>query len=107
MSFQYLNIARQCLTFRRCRIICVILFQYFMDKQIKNILKNPMKLLSETTEIDIYSKKIGLLEQSSMLIDSIIKNKILGENELNDLKRKINYVIGYGRQEKLLVMLTR
>jgi len=78
-----------------------------MDKQIKNILKNPMKLLSETTEIDIYSKKIGLLEQSSMLIDSIIKNKILGENELNDLKRKINYVIGYGRQEKLLVMLTR
>jgi len=78
-----------------------------MDKQIKNILKNPMKLLSETTEIDIYSKKIGLLEQSSILIDSIIKNKILGENELNDLKRKINYVIGYGRQEKLLVMLTR
>ena len=42
-----------------------------------------------------------------MLIDSIIKNKILGENELNDLKRKINYVIGYGRQEKLLLMLTR
>jgi len=27
-----------------------------MDKQIKKILKNPVKLLSEATEIDIYSK---------------------------------------------------
>jgi hypothetical protein len=36
-----------------------------------------VKLLSKATEIDIYSKKIGLLEQSSMLIDSIIKNKDL------------------------------
>jgi len=32
---------------------------------------------------------------------------ILEENELNDLKRKINYVIGYGRQEEQLNMLTR
>ena len=32
---------------------------------------------------------------------------ILEENELNDLKKKINYVIGYGRQEEQLDMLTR
>ncbi|WP_428070192.1 hypothetical protein [Caldisphaera sp.] len=30
--------------------------------------------MSEATEIDVDSKKIGLLEHSSMLIDSIIKN---------------------------------
>jgi len=54
-----------------------------MDKQIKNILKNPGKLFSEATEIDIYSTKIGLLEQSSMLIDSIIKNKDLTDTALH------------------------
>ena len=54
-----------------------------MDKQIKKILKDPVKLLSEATEIDIYSKKIGLLEQSSMLIDSIIKNKDLTDTALH------------------------
>ena len=54
-----------------------------MDKQIKKILKNPVKLLSEATEIDIYSKKICLLEQSLMLIDSIIKNKDLTDTALN------------------------
>ena len=42
-----------------------------------------MKLLSEATEIDIYSKKIGLLEQSSMLINSIIKNKDLSDTALH------------------------
>jgi hypothetical protein len=31
-------------------------------------------MLSEATEIDVYSKEIVLLEHSSMLIDSIIKN---------------------------------
>jgi hypothetical protein len=36
-------------------------------------------MLSEATEIDVYSKKIGLLEHFSMLIDSIIKN-----NDLTD-----------------------
>jgi hypothetical protein len=45
-----------------------------MNKGIKKILKDPIKMLSEVTEIDVYSKKIGLLEHSSMLIDSIIKN---------------------------------
>jgi len=54
-----------------------------MDKQIKKILKNPVKLLSEATEIDIYSKKIYLLKQSSMLIDSIIKNKDLTDTALH------------------------
>jgi len=54
-----------------------------MDKQIKNILKNPVKLLSEATEIDIYSEKICPLEQSLMLIDSIIKNKDLTDPALN------------------------
>jgi len=44
MSFQYLNIARQWSNFGKCRIIYIILFQYFMDKQIKNILKDPVKL---------------------------------------------------------------
>jgi len=42
-----------------------------------------VKLLSEATEIDIYSKKIGLLEQSSMLINSIIKNKDLSDTALH------------------------
>jgi len=42
-----------------------------------------VKLLSEATEIDIYSKKIGLLDQSSMLIDSIIKNKDLIDTVLH------------------------
>jgi hypothetical protein len=54
-----------------------------MDKQIKKILKDPVKLLSEATEIDIYSKKICLLEQSLMLIDSIIKNKDLTDTVLH------------------------
>jgi hypothetical protein len=45
-----------------------------MNKEIKKILKDPIKMLSKATEIDVYSKKIGLLEHSSMLIDSIIKN---------------------------------
>jgi hypothetical protein len=45
-----------------------------MDRGIKKILKDPIKMLSEATEIDVYSKKISLLEHSSMLIDSIIKN---------------------------------
>jgi hypothetical protein len=35
-------------------------------------------MLSETTEIDVYLKKIDLLEHSSMLIDSFIKNRDLG-----------------------------
>jgi len=48
-----------------------------MDKQIKNILKNHVKLLPEATEIDIYLKKIGLLKQSSMLIDSIRVSHLL------------------------------
>jgi len=42
-----------------------------------------VKLLSKATEIDIYSKKIGLLEQSSILIDSIIKNKNLTDTALH------------------------
>jgi len=62
----------------------VILFQYFMDKQIKKILKDPVKLLSEATEIDVYSKKIGLLEHSSMLIDSIIENNDLTDTALHN-----------------------
>jgi hypothetical protein len=45
-----------------------------MNKEIKKILKDPIKMLSEATEIDVYSKEIGLLEHFSMLIDSIIKN---------------------------------
>jgi hypothetical protein len=45
-----------------------------MNKGIKKILKDPIKMLSEATEIDVYSKEIGLLEHSSMLIDSIIKD---------------------------------
>ena len=53
-----------------------------MDKQIKKILKDPVKLLSEATEIDVYSKKIGLLEHSSMLIDSIIENNDLTDTAL-------------------------
>ena len=36
MSFPYINIARQFLTFHRYLIIYLILFQYFIDKQIKN-----------------------------------------------------------------------
>jgi len=66
----------------------VILFQYFMDKQIKKILKDPVKLLSEATEIDVYSKKIGLLEHSSMLIDSIIENNDLTDTALHNNVRK-------------------
>jgi len=50
-----------------------------MNKKIKKILKDHIKMLSEATEIDVYSKKISLLEHSSMLIDSIIEN-----NDLND-----------------------
>ncbi|MGC9167223.1 MAG: hypothetical protein ACP5GR_06255 [Thermoplasmata archaeon] len=45
-----------------------------MNKGIKKILKDPIKMLSEATEIDVYSKEIRLLEHFSMLIDSIIKN---------------------------------
>jgi len=61
----------------------IFLFKYFIDKQIKKILKNPVKLWSEATEIDIYWKKIGLLEQSSMSIDLIIKNKDLTDTALH------------------------
>ncbi|MGB9729981.1 MAG: hypothetical protein ACP5SF_05415 [Thermoplasmata archaeon] len=50
-----------------------------MNKEIKKILKKPVEDLSKATEIDIHSKKIGLLKHSSMLIDSIIKN-----NDLTD-----------------------
>jgi len=42
-----------------------------------------VKLLSKATEIDIYSKKIGILEQSSILIYSIIKNKDLTDTALH------------------------
>ncbi|MGC8582057.1 MAG: hypothetical protein ACP5MW_06955 [Thermoplasmata archaeon] len=45
-----------------------------MDRGIKKILKDLIKMFSEATEIDVYSKKIGLLKHSSMSIDSIIKN---------------------------------
>jgi hypothetical protein len=53
-----------------------------MNKGIKKILKDPIKMLSEANEIDVYSKKIGLLEHSSMLIDSIIKNNDLTDTAL-------------------------
>ena len=54
-----------------------------MDEQIKKILKDPVKLWFEATEIDTYWKKVGLLEQSSMLIDLIIKNKDLTDTALH------------------------
>jgi hypothetical protein len=41
-------------------------------------------MLSEATEIDIHSKKIGLLEHSGMFIDFIIKNKDLTDTALNN-----------------------
>ncbi|MGC8673449.1 MAG: hypothetical protein ACP5QH_00950 [Thermoplasmata archaeon] len=47
-----------------------------MNKEVKKILKNPIKMLSEATEIDVYSKKIGLLEHSGMLIDSALHNNV-------------------------------
>ncbi|MGC8673493.1 MAG: hypothetical protein ACP5TO_08390 [Thermoplasmata archaeon] len=40
-------------------------------------------MLSEATEIDVYSKKIGLLKHSSMSIDSIIKNNDLTDTALH------------------------
>jgi len=66
------------------RFIYHILFQYFMNKNIKKILKDHIKMLSEATEIDVYSKKIGLLEHSSMLIDSIIENNDLTDTALHN-----------------------
>ncbi|MGB9763557.1 MAG: hypothetical protein ACPLW7_06200 [Minisyncoccia bacterium] len=67
-----------------------------MNKEIKKILKDPIKMLSEATEIDVYSKKIGLLEHSSMLIDSIIKNNDFIDTFLyryvkNKIFQDINY----------------
>jgi hypothetical protein len=44
-------------------------------------------MLSEATEIDVYSKKIDLLEHTSMLIDSIIKKNDLVDTTLHhDIK---------------------
>jgi hypothetical protein len=67
-----------------------------MNKEIKKILKDPIKMLSKATEIDVYSKKIGLLEHSSMLIDSIIKNNDFIDTFLyryvkNKIFQDINY----------------
>jgi hypothetical protein len=46
-------------------------------------------MLSEETEIDVYSKKIGLLEHFSMLIDSIIKNNDFIDTALNHYVKKL------------------
>ncbi|MGC8663853.1 MAG: hypothetical protein ACP5SF_05070 [Thermoplasmata archaeon] len=45
-----------------------------MNKKIRKILKEPVENLSKATEIDIHSKKIDLLEHTSMFVNSIIKN---------------------------------
>lgn len=47
MSFQYLNIMK---TIIRQILDLYILFQYFIDSEIKNILKDPVKLWSKATE---------------------------------------------------------
>ncbi|MGC9192594.1 MAG: IS4-like element ISFac10 family transposase, partial [Thermoplasmata archaeon] len=54
-----------------------------MNKEIKKILKDPIKMLSEATEIDVYSKKIDLLEHTSMFVNSIIKNNDLTDTALH------------------------